>query len=195
MWPHLVIPFAFFAWNYRELANALLTLRNRSEDSFEPRTPRIRVKWSNHSAFPPQTVNPSISLCTFVHKEIRCGNDSVIGKEITINLEKFHQRKSGKLYILFSNTLFTVAFSLRGVAGIGNIDILHLEWCLGRAWSQTFLHKYLGNLSQVALYCISQSLYWTLSYTDSVCWKNWLSENCKYKQCYLVLQLLRNYYQ
>ena len=26
MWPHLVIPFCLFAWNYRELANTLLTL-------------------------------------------------------------------------------------------------------------------------------------------------------------------------
>ncbi len=44
--------FCLFAWNYRELANSLLTLCDRSKGGFEPETLRTRVKWSNHSAIP-----------------------------------------------------------------------------------------------------------------------------------------------
>ncbi len=41
--------FCLFAWNYRELANSLLTLYDKSEGGFEPGTLWTRVKWSNHS--------------------------------------------------------------------------------------------------------------------------------------------------
>ena len=54
-----------FAWNYRELANSLLTLGDGSEGGFEPRTLRTRVKGSNHSAIPTQDIIRSLTFLCF----------------------------------------------------------------------------------------------------------------------------------
>ncbi len=66
IWPNLMI---LFAWNHRKLVNSLLTLYDKSEGGFEPRTLWTRVKWANHSAISYRVLesilNHSFILSTF----------------------------------------------------------------------------------------------------------------------------------
>ncbi len=82
IWPHLMIPFAFSAWNYTELANSLLTLYDRSEGGFEPVTFRAMVKWSNHSSIPATwksvIENVDISFLFFLQQELDSELDALL---------------------------------------------------------------------------------------------------------------------
>ncbi len=86
--------FCLFAWNYGELANSLLTLSERSESGFQPRTLWTRVKWSNNPTirfFYPTNISYFLTLLTSLSNYIYLGpsvDDIIVKDEAEIEHSK-----------------------------------------------------------------------------------------------------------